>query len=479
MNENLNNIETTVDLKDIFRILKKNWQLILLIFLISTVLTTIISFLIPKVYEAETTLRIKQPKGLANSLLSEVSMGNTMATQQLMSTYAEIIKSRLVISEVIRQSNLKEEEMVKYEAMLQRITIQPVKDTEILKIRVQGSSPGEARFFANKLVEVFLEQLTQLARSEQTSVRSFIGERLGESKIELSQAEVRLEEYKQTQKIVAPQEETKALVGRLSEINRLAAENQVEIASAQARLIGIKTQLSQEKASYIATSPLIEQYRGKLADLEVNLVGLSHKYTANHPEVIAFRAEIQETKMKLNQEINRVINTEAPSQNQLHQTLLQQKMQTEIEISAALAQRSEIEKIVNQGEVEILKLPTQEQELARLMRDTAVAQEIYVMLAKRHEEARISEVMQPTDVQVIDRAIAPEKAIKPKKAMNVMIAAFLGVFVGVGIAFLLEYLNKTVRTADDVRDYLGLPTLATVPDFGKFNTDINKNKIAV
>ncbi len=478
MNDNFNNPETTVDLREIFRILKKSWQLILGILIISVVSTTIISFLIPKVYEAETTLRIKQPKGLANSLLSEVAMGNAMATQQLMSTYAEIIKSRLVISEVIRQSNFQTKQPLKYESMLQRISIQPVKDTEILKIKVQGSSPAEAKFFTNKLVEVFLERLMQLTRSEQTTVRTFIGERLGESKQELSEAEARLEQYKQTQKIVAPQEETKAIVERLNAINRLAAENQVEIAAAQARLNGIKVQLSQEKTDYIATSPLIEQYRSKLADLEVSLVGLSHKYTGNHPEVVALRAEIQEIKSKLNREITRVINIEAPSQNQLHQTLLQQKMQTEVEIGAAVAQQSEIEKILGQGETEILKLPTQEQELARLMRDTTVAQEIYVMLAKRHEEARISEVMQPTDVQVIDRAIDPERAIKPTKTMNVMIAAFLGVFVGVGIAFLLEYLNKTVRTAEDVRDYLGLPTLATVPDFKKFSSS-SSDKIAV
>lgn len=87
------------------------------------------------------------------------------------------------------------------------------------------------------------------------------------------------------------------------------------------------------------------------------------------------------------------------------------------------------------------------------------------MLAKRHEEARISEVMQPTEVQVIDAATLPEKPIKPRKALNTVIGAILGLFIGTGLAFALEFLNRTIRTADDVREYLDLPVLGSIPDF--------------
>ena len=466
--------ETTVDLREIIKLLKKRYKLVLLIFVINVIVGSVISLLIPNTYEAEAKLRIKQSKGLANSLLAELPTGNGMANQQLIATYGEIIKSRAVVEELIKQVPDPKEPQIKYEDMVNRISIAPVKNTEIMQVKVQARRAPQAMRLTNTLIKVFLERLTVLARSEQTTVKGFIGERLREAKQELTETENKLQLYKKSQKIIAPQEETRALVERLTEINRLTASNQLEVVTAQAKLDGVKAQLDQEKIEYIATNPIIEQARARLAELEVRLVGLSQKYTASHPEVVSVNAEIEQTKAKLGAEIKRVVDAEAPSQNPIHQELLQHKIQAEVEIGVATAQQAELKKIVAVGDHEIVKLPSQEQELARLMRDASVAQEIYVMLAKRHEEARISEVMQPTDIQIIDQAIIPEHPIKPKRKMNVAIAGFLGLFIGMGLAFLLEYLNKTVSTPEDVTKYLDLPTLGSIPDYNSFQKNIKQ-----
>ncbi|HYH04963.1 MAG TPA: GNVR domain-containing protein [Bacillota bacterium] len=459
--------ETTIDLKDLFRILKKQRLLICGVFGLAVIGATIISFMLPKVYEAETTLRIKQSKSLGSSLLAELPMGNPMMTKQQMSTYAEIMVSRTVIEEVIAKAypNTPKEKIPDYEELLKQIITTPVRDTEILKIQVQARKPVEAQRLANTLVETFINRITYLARSEQKMVREFIGERLRDSKREMEQAEDLLEEYKREQKIVAPAEETKALVERMTTIHKLAAENDVTLASSKARLDNIKFQLAKEKVGFVAENDLIQQYKSKLAEQEVRLVGLLQQYTEKYPEVKALRAEIAETKERLNHEIARVINDEASSLNPVHQNLLQGKIQTEAEIAAASAQKVAVSRIIENEENVLSTLPTKEQGLVRVMRDATVAQEIYIMLAKRHEEARISEVMQPTDVQIIDSAVAPDrdKPIKPKKQLNVLIAAFLGLFVGAGLAFVLEYINKTISNAEDVQNFLDLTVLGNIP----------------
>ncbi|WP_245867502.1 GumC family protein [Sporomusa silvacetica] len=454
----------TLDLRDIIKTLKKRRGIITKVFLAFVIAAAIISFLIPPTYQAETTLRIKQPKGLANSLLADMPVGGGN-TKQLMSTYAEILKSRTVIQTVIDKTQQKKEKIPNYEGMLKTITTQPVKDTEILKIQVQAKSPEEASEVANTLVDTFTNRLTSLVRSEQTVVREFIGQRLQESKLELEKAESLLEAYKRNNKIVAPTEETRAIVERLKDITQLSAQNTVNTAASQAKLSSAQQQLASEKQGFIADSPLIQQYKGKLVDYEVQLVSLLQKYTNKHPEVMATQAAIDETKTKINIEVSRIVNAEAPSMNPIHQGLLQSKIQSEAEIAATAAQKQAIAAIIADNEKELIQLPTKEQGLARVMRDAMVAQEIYVMLAKRHEEARISEVMQPTDVQIIDVAIAPEKPIKPKKLLNIVLAAIVGLFAGTGLAFSLEYMNKTIRTAEDVKQYLNLPVIGSIPDF--------------
>lgn len=462
--------ETTIDLKDILKTIKKRRKLIASIFCGAVISAVIISLLIPPTYEAETNLRIKQPKGLANSLLGDLPMGNSGATKQLMSTYAEILKSRTVVQVVIDATQSEKEKMPTYEQMLTRITTQPVKDTEILKVKVKASSPEEAKLVTNLLVENFSNRMTYLVRAEQTTIREFIGERLKESKKELEQAETFLEKYKREQKIVAPDAETKAMVDKFATIDKLAAENTVAMASADARLSTARQQLSMEKPGFVADSPLIQQHKAKLAELEVKLVSLAANYTEKHPEIIATQAAIAETNRKLIREISLVISANAPSMNPIHQGLIQSQIQSEAEIAARGAQKQAIQGIINTSQQELSKLPAKEQGLAKVMRDAAVNQEIYIMLAKRHEEARISEVMQPTDVQVIDVAIAPDKPISPKKTLNVVIAAILGLFMGLAVAFILEYMNKTVRTAEDVQRYLDLPVLGSIPDFDSKTT---------
>lgn len=458
--------ENTLDLRDILKILKKRRKLIFMVFSAFVGIALIISFLLPPTYEAETTLRVKQQsKGLADSLLGGLGSMNPMGTKQVMSTYAEILKSRTVVQSVIDQTQQDKEEIPVYEDFVKTITTQPVKDTEILNIKVQAGTPEEAQLVANTLVNTFIDRMIAIVRGEQSKVKEFIGGRLQESKKELEAAENALQKYKQNQKITAPTEETKALIDKLATIDKLSADNQIAAETAKAKLASAQSQLAGQKPGFIAENPVIQQYKLKLAELEVNLVSLMQTYTDKHPQVIATKAAIAETRSKLNAEIAKVVNADAPSANPVHQGLLQAKLEAEAEVAVSTAQQQVLRNLIVQGEEQVGKLPAKEQGLVKVMRDASVSQEIYVMLAKRYEEARISEVMEPTDVQIIDTAIAPEKPIKPKKLLNTVIAAILGLFTGVGLAFALEYLNKTVRTSEDVQHYLDLPVLGSIPAF--------------
>ena len=457
--------ESTIDLRDILRVLKKRRGLIARVFFTAVLLALVVSFLIPPTYQASTTLRIKQTKSLGTSLLDEMGGGGAGASKQKMSTYAEIMKSRTVVEAVIEKTQQEKEALPSYEGFVGRITTTPVRDTEILRVLVTAPTAMEAQVVTNTLVQTFVSRMTELVRSEHSTVREFIAERLKEAVKELNDSESALADYRTKQKVVSPADETKAIVERLSGINRILAENEVATATARGRLANVRSQLGSAHADFLADSPLIQQLKSKIAEREVELAGLLQKYTEKYPQVLATRAAIAESKEKLSIEVARIVSSRAPGTNPIHVGLIQSRIQAEVEIQAAAHQREAIRQVLAKNEVELNALPSKEQGLARVMRDAATAQEIYGMLTKRHEEARINEVMQSTDAQVVDPAVAPQGPIRPRKALIVAIAAMLGLFLGLGMAFVLEYMNRTIRTPEDVQDYLDLPVLGSIPDF--------------
>lgn len=94
----------------------------------------------------------------------------------------------------------------------------------------------------------------------------------------------------------------------------------------------------------------------------------------------------------------------------------------------------------------------------------ALAAQIANATAKEFSSAVI-DIKKVDSVSVVDKAVAPHHPIKPKKSLNVMIAFVVGLMVSVGLAFLLEYLDNTIKTSGDVEGILGLPVLGVIPDF--------------
>lgn len=112
-------------------------------------------------------------------------------------------------------------------------------------------------------------------------------------------------------------------------------------------------------------------------------------------------------------------------------------------------------KVTTVGDTELMKISVENP-------SPEMAKNIANTLASVFSE-RIIEIKKVDTVSVIDPAITPQNPIKPKKKLNIAIAAVLGVMIALGIIFLLEYLDNTVKTIADVEKYLELPTLGTIP----------------
>ena len=417
-------------------------------------------------YQSTSLLRIQQERGLGDSLLQTVTGGNTMATAQRMNTNAEILKSRSVVEPVIKavEEANDEGEYPSYDSFVkQHIVTKPFKDTELLEVDVNAETPEKAQEMNDLIIKGFLERLTDLSREQQAQTRAFLQKRAVASKNELADAENKLQAYQVANQMYSANDQVKAFTDKVSSIDKAKAESKLNLESAQAALDTTEGQLD-TAGKAVADSPAIQQYKSQLGQLEAEKASYLDKYTSNHPKMQELDNKIAQVQESLNDEISAIVRQKAPSSNAAQQGLLTSKFKNEAIVAAEEAKQEALSKLDAENNKELANLPGKEQGYIRLKRDADVAQEIYVMLAKRLEEAKVAEAMTPNEVQVVDSATLPEKPIAPRKFLTLLIMTLLG-FLGSSIAFVVyDLFNKKIKTSEDVESILDLPVIGMIPD---------------
>jgi succinoglycan biosynthesis transport protein ExoP len=269
--------------------------------------------------------------------------------------------------------------------------------------------------------------------------------------------------------VVAPSEEARAVLSRLSSLESSKAEAQVASDQLQHKLAELRKKLRAESpttiaSTTIANNPMITQYQTRLFELETQLSTAELQYTADHPKIVATRMEIEQVRARMAQEVERIVSTETMAVNPNYQSMVQQIMTLEVEQVALQAKQQALGKLITEVERSLTGLPNKEVQLSRLIRNQSVLEQMYLLLKNKYEEYRITEAVKAAGVTVIDRAITPQSPVKPKKKLNVAIAGFLGLFVGLGLVFVMEFLDTTLKSAEDVERLLGLPVLGRIPE---------------
>ena len=149
--------EEVIDLREYFSIIKKKWYIMAILCIICVAISSVYSFFIAKpVFQAETTLIVKTEKTEGTNT---VSSDQIKTTQQLAVTYGEIIKSRKVLEDVIKNLDLKES----YGSLSSKISVSTVTDTQIIKVSVQDTDKTNAAKIANEIPTVFTGEAIRIA----------------------------------------------------------------------------------------------------------------------------------------------------------------------------------------------------------------------------------------------------------------------------------------------------------------------------
>ena len=157
-------MEETIDLREYFGIIKKRFWIIALLAIVSSLVSGIISFfMLNPVYQAKSTLIVNTEKNEDTQMITGDQFN---VTQKLAVTYGEIIKSRIVLEDVIKNLKLDNE----YEDLVKNVIVSPVKDTQIISISVQDTNPKKARDIANQIPSVFTNEAKRITKANDVQV---------------------------------------------------------------------------------------------------------------------------------------------------------------------------------------------------------------------------------------------------------------------------------------------------------------------
>lgn len=350
------------------------------------------------------------------------------------------------------------------------ISASVIRNTDVIQISADTPDRFLSMIIANTAAEVLQESGHLDKQNEATGVRDFIEQQLQFYHKQLNNAEQKLRRYKETHKITSLENESTEILKRITDCEVSYNQARTQRSATEEKLNAIRKRLNAHQADLAnkisnVSSPILQSLQERLAELQEQYARLQvQHYKGTHPKMVGLNKEIEQTKKSIRDEVLKLTpkDFELDPLKQIN-SYLTEILTMEIELESYKAQEKACRSLLNEYEDALKDLPAKEFELANLMREKTVNEKIYIDLMQKREEARISAAEEFASCRIIDSAQLPTKPAKPNKKLNLALGLVMGSILGLGLAFLLETMNSSLRTSEDVESLTSWPVLATIP----------------
>lgn len=465
---------------DVRRVLRKHWWILPACALGLGVTGVLVAMQLPKQYTSQTLVLVARP-GVSEKVVERVVTEDF--TQRLATMKGKIL-SRSRLEPVIEKFNLyaADRPKVHMEDLIDRlrgaITITPLEAMPGIQyanlpgfsLNVTFGDPQLAQQICTDVTSMFMEQDARDINEKAKTTTSFIDQQLAESKAKLDDEDAKLAQFKRAHlgSLSDDEQRNLSLLGSLN--TELDATTQAMTRTQQDKGFN-ETLLSQQEANWKASQKgenpesLEDQLRARQEQLTV----LQSRYTAEHPDVVKLKSEIEDLKKKIDEEPTpsdspKSRKTKEPPQlQQLRAKILQADQNY-----ADLAKRqAKIQDQIRVIESHIESSPIVEMQLRELTRNHQNALDFYNELLKQRNIANMDSQLihqqESEHLSVLDPPSLPTSPSFPKM-LNFAGGGFGGgAVLGLVILYLLMAMDRSLHTEREVETYLKLPVLACVP----------------
>jgi polysaccharide biosynthesis transport protein len=424
----------------------------------------IVTLLTTPIYRSTAVIELNPPavEVMANNKQAAPQVSND---RTFIETQHGLLQSRALAERVAQDLNLGSDEgMVPGEMdrttraaaatnILQaNLAVERVDESRLLRISFSSDDPSRAARIVNGFADSFIR--TSLERRYQASsyAREFLERQIANVRRDLENSERRLVAYAREQGIIS----TGAAEGRTAgDTNSLTGETLISInralAEAQTRRIAAEQRLreGQRAGNTAEVSDRTSTLRAQRALLQAEYQEKANVFRPDYPEMVRLRSRIESLDAAIASEGG---NVRAGRVGTLR-----------AEYQAAAAEENELRGRVNQLRSDVLNLRGRSIEYNIIQRDVDTNRELYAALLQRYREIGVAGGIGVSQASVVDRGQVPGSPYSPNLIFNILVGLLLGLGTGAGLALLLEFINDTIKTPDDVRDRLRLAFLGGIP----------------
>ena len=328
---------------------------------------------------------------------------------------------------------------------LGKLNVQWIRSSRLVAVSFESRSPELAARAANTLASAYIAQTLEARAQTAVEASRWLARQVEDQRAKVGAAEVALQAVREKEGIVNIDERRVLLEQRLRELGSSLTALKSQRVQKEALYRQMRGERDPEELPEALRSKLIESLRIDLARLERDLAERRQRYLEHHPEVVRLRSQIEETRRTIALESARIVRA------------------AEIDYEATAAQEKGVAGALEAAKAEALDLQRRAVQYDSLKREMEAGKEVLNSLMARLKQADVAQALESSNLRLADPATVPRVPIRPRPALDLLIGIVLGGALAVGLAFLRDGLDDTLKTPDDVR--LGLPAtlLAVIP----------------
>jgi succinoglycan biosynthesis transport protein ExoP len=452
----------------LLRAVLKHWPLIAAAVLLSGGIALAYSKSLPKIYEAQALLEFDPDviKPLGNKTDPLIGWSAVWDSQEYYQTQYKVMVSDRVMSTVVRDLSLQNDpEFLGYRPqapvplddavnMLRgRVTIDPVKGSRLVYIKIQDTNPAQARRLSEAVARAYIAQNLEKMVSATGDTVVWLSGQLDHFKQELEQNENALHEFKKQNDLPSSNLEdlSKMIRMEMQDYDSALTRTRMRLQELQARHTEL-SKVTADNPDEIAASELLSN---------AFLQGLRSQYQA----AVRERAElVAEGKGENHPAVKKADEKVALSRDHLLHEVRNIQGAVERDLAIIRKQESGEASLYEESRKKAVDVNQKELEFHRLDRMRAQNEKLYAVLLEQLKEADLRRMMNTNNIRLVDPPTEPKAPVSPRTPANVGVGLLAGLLLGIALALLREQLDNTVKTPDDIEHRLHVTFLGLLPE---------------